>query len=168
MSGLLKAAAEIKADRERTVESAKNRMQSRSARLAAQNNLRHEELKQICRSLLSIAQKYVQPHPSSFSDYLDVIQSAKALQNLGVGPEIAENFQAVVCATGNEIVLKSAEYRMLRNKSIAGFATIADLTEKPAAAGTHEFQQGVREGYRRASDIATMFLDDISGGATKC
>jgi hypothetical protein len=47
---------------------------------------------------------------------------------------------------------------------MASLAVIADLTERPAATGSSEYQRGMREGYRRASDIAVMFLEDISGG----
>jgi hypothetical protein len=61
-------------------------------------------------------------------------------------------------------VFNSFDYRYLRNKAIAGFATIADLPAKPSAVGTLDYQSGVREGYRRASEVAIMFLDDIQNG----
>ena len=63
-------------------------------------------------------------------------------------------------------MLNSFEYRYLRNKAIAGFATIADLTAKPSAVGTLDYQSGVREGYRRASEVAIIFLADIQNGVS--
>jgi hypothetical protein len=84
------------------------------------------------------------------------------LQEIGLKPQIAAKLDAAVAGVGVDIIHNSFEYRQLRNKIKACLAIIADLTERPAAAGTKEFQRGVREGYRRASDIAVLFLDDIN------
>jgi hypothetical protein len=67
-------------------------------------------------------------------------------------------------ATAKELVFNSFEYRYLRNKMLASLSIIADLTERNTGNGSHEYQRGMREGYRRASDIAIMFLEDISSG----
>lgn len=157
----------LKADRKQTVEFAKRRAKQRNEKLQKRSST-VEELKQICKSLAVIAQRYVPANPAAFSDFIEVVQCIKLLKTMGINPTVVEKNQAIVAATGNEIIIKSADYRYLRNKCIAGFATIADLTEKPAAVGSQAFQSGVREGYRRASDIATMFLEDIQGGETKC
>lgn len=161
----------LRDDRKNTMEFAQKRAKYRRKKLHEHSEAKSDDLKNICLSLLRLAQKYVHPTAHTYADFVEIVQCVKMLQKLGVEPAVAEKFKAVVGATGNEIVTNSADYRYLRNCCIAGFATIADLTEKPAAVGSQEFQRGVREGYRRASDIAVMFLDDIQNvhaGETKC
>jgi hypothetical protein len=41
------------------------------------------------------------------------------------------------------------------------------MPEKNTPPGHPEYQKGVREGYRRASDIAILFLEDLQIGAKK-
>lgn len=122
------------------------------------------ELQQICQTLLAVAQKYVPHSPAAFADANNVVRCAKALQNLNLQPILQSQFKAHVESAKADSVRNSFEYRYLRNKAIAGFATIADLTAKPSALGTMEYQNGVREGYLRASEVAIMFLDDIQNG----
>lgn len=122
------------------------------------------ELRNACRNLLRIAQRYVPTNPSAFSDAAEVVKCAKVLHGLDLQPELEARFTAAVQAEPDKSALNSFEYRYLRNKAIAGFATIADLTFKPAAVGSVEYQNGVREGYRRASEIAIMFLEDVQQG----
>ncbi len=124
----------------------------------------NDELKQICFTLLRIAQHYVPAGPAAFLDAAELVRCLRILQAMGFNPQISERFSAPVDTTTNEVVTNSFDYRQLRNKAIAGFATIADLTAKSPAVGVAEFQRGVREGYRRASDIAVMFLEDIQKG----
>lgn len=123
-----------------------------------------EALKDICCSLIRIAQEYVPTTPSAFNAFSEIVRCTKMLQQMGVNPEVAAKFNAVVGATGSEIIRHSAEYRYLRNTAIAGFATIVDLAERPEITGLPDFQNGVRSGYRRASNIAMRFLADIEGG----
>lgn len=124
------------------------------------------ELKQICCALLAVAQKYVPLTPPAFVDSAEVVRCAKALENMALRPKLQPHYKAHVAGLKADIALNSFEYRYLRNKAIAGFATIADLTSKPSAVGTQDYQSGVREGYRRASEIAIMFLDDIQSGVS--
>lgn len=162
---------QLQADRESTLEFAQKRAKYRRKKLQERAAASADDLKHVCLALLRIAQKYVQPTAHAYSDFVEVAHCVKMLQKMNITPQVTEKFSAIVGTTGNEIVTHSADYRYLRNCCIAGFATIADLTEKPAAVGSHEFQRGVREGYRRASDIAAMFLDDIQSvkaGETKC
>jgi hypothetical protein len=119
------------------------------------------ELQHICQALLAVAQKYVPHSPAAFTDATSVVRCAKALENMNLQPILEPHFKAHVVSAKSDSVRNSFEYRYLRNKAIAGFATIADLTAKPSAVGTLEYQNGVREGYLRASEIAIMFLDDI-------
>lgn len=159
---------QIQADRVNTITFAKKRARYRKDTLQKHAAYKSEELQQICRSLLRLTQRYVPSSPNTFSDYLEVVQCTKVLQKIGVSVDVATRFAAVIEGTGNEIITNSSDYRYLKNKCIAGFATIADLTEKPAAVGSPEFQRGVREGYRRASDIAVLFLEDIQSGEKTC
>jgi hypothetical protein len=87
------------------------------------------------------------------------------MEGLALTPALEAKFAARVTSTTDVGVLNSFEYRYLRSKSIAGFATIADLTCKPVAVGSLEYQNGIREGYRRASEIAILFLDDVQSGS---
>jgi hypothetical protein len=151
------------ADRKNTKNFAKKRAKYRCDKLNQQSARHNDDLQQVCRALLRLAQRYLPANPSAISDAVELVHCIKMLQKMGIVPDVADKFKAALSSTGCEIVLSTTEYRGLRNKCIAGFATIADLTEKPAAVGTPEFQRGVREGYRRASDIAVMFLEDIQG-----
>lgn len=121
-------------------------------------------LRNICFMLQRLAQKYVPNTPKTFSDYSELVQCVKLLQDMGLKPNVHHSLAAAVDATQTGIVVNSFEYRHLRNKTIACLATIADLTEKPTATGSADYQRGMREGYRRASDIASSFLIDFGAG----
>jgi len=97
----------------------------------------------------------------NFCDFNELVRITKALKSKGLALELAVNIQAPAAATGNSAVLSSPEYKNIRNKSIAALATIADLPTKSTLGGSMEFQRGVREGYKRAGDIAALFLEDI-------
>lgn len=157
--------AQLQADRKNVVKFARDGATRRHKKLSTAAAEKPAELQQICLSLIKIAQQYVPSTAHAFSDFVEVVRCTKMLQKMGVAPAVLEKFKATIDSVGNELVLNSADYKDLRNKYVAGFATIADLTEKPAAGGSPEFQRGVREGYRRASDIAVMFLEDIENGA---
>ena len=98
--------------------------------------------------------------PVAFADAAEIVRCASTLKLMGLSVNVNDCFAAAV-AVDTDTLMRPNDYRQLRNKSIAGFATIADLTDKPAAVGSQDFQRGVREGYRRASDIAISFLEDI-------
>ena len=121
-------------------------------------------LRSICYMVHDLAQKYVPNAPNSFNDYSLLAHCTKLLTAMGFRPDINHELDSAVAGLGVEVVHNSFEYRHLRNKIMASLAVIADLTERPAATGSAEYQRGMREGYRRASDIAVMFLEDISGG----
>jgi hypothetical protein len=119
-------------------------------------------LKTMCTTLFDIAQRHVANKTTAFSDVAQLLECAKLLQQLGVSVTIVNKLTAAAGAVDAADLLAGLPgYRNLKNKAIAGLSTIADLTEKPAAPGSFEFQSGVREGYRRASDIAASFLEDI-------
>lgn len=123
------------------------------------------ELTGICRTLYNLAQTYVPNTPKAFHDFSDFLHASRKLRSLGVKLDLNPRVKAAVEASDNSAVTSSFEYRLLRNQFIAALATIADLTSKPAPAGVlpaeNGYQRGVREGYRRASEIAILFLADI-------
>lgn len=123
------------------------------------------ELQKICGTLHMLAQKYVPNNPQSFSDFTALKHATASLSRLGVCVEIAAHLCAPIKSLDRSVVFNSAEYRILRNKYIAALATIADLPDKNSPPGSEDFQRGVREGYRRASEVAIAFLEDIQIGA---
>jgi len=125
------------------------------------------ELTSVCRTLHNLTQKYVPNTPKAFHDFSAFLSASRKMASLGLTLNLDAHVKAPVDATDSSTVTSSFEYRILRNKFIAALATIADLTTKPAPHGEpHEngYQRGVREGYRRASDIAILFLEDIQKG----
>lgn len=125
------------------------------------------ELTGLCRTLHRLTQKYVPNTPKAFHDFAAFLQASRKLRSLGVPLELDAHVKAPIETTDSAAITSSFEYRILRNKFIAALATIADLTTKPAPHGEpneNGYQRGVREGYRRASDIAVLFLEDIQNG----
>lgn len=118
--------------------------------------------RRVCYLLHELAQKYVPNNAATFNDYNKLLHCTKLLQSLGFKPPLDSNFDAAVSEMSLEIIRNSFDYRHLRNKMMASLAIIADLPERPAGTGSSDFQRGMREGYRRASDIAVMFLADLS------
>lgn len=132
--------------------------------VSADNLTANRALRSICFMLHALAQKYVPNAATTFDDHANLLHCTKLLQELGLKPFISPQLDAEVSGVSIEVVRSSFEYRQLRNKMIAGLSVIADLTERPASPGTAEYQSGLREGYRRASEIAALFLEDIDGG----
>ena len=130
--------------------------------LSPKNRTAVAVLRNVCYALLRIVQKHVTRASRSQSDYADVLQLVRILQELGFKPPQNEEFAAEGRAISAAAVLNSRDYRYLRNRAIACLSTIADLTEKPPSSGTPDYQRGMREGYRRASEIAAKFLADFT------
>lgn len=120
------------------------------------------ELTVLCQALLYVAQKYTPTGPDTYTDAATVIQCGKQLQQMGCSLEMVPQFNAPTHDTHkSDMILTSVEYRYLRNKSIAGFATIADLGLKTPSLGSADYVAGLRAGYKRASDLAISFLEDV-------
>lgn len=120
------------------------------------------ELHSLCRTLLQIAQKYTPDTPQAYVDAATVIQCGRQLAHNGiVAGDIAHFVAPTAAGNKKDLIVSSPEYRYLRNKSIAGFATIADLGAKMPITGSEDFILGLRTGYKRASDLAIAFLDDV-------
>lgn len=132
--------------------------------LAPENRTAVVAMRAVCYLLLQLTQKYVTKSPRAYRDYEQMLHCTRILRELGFNPPSAAETAADTGARNTDAVLNSQDYRYLRNRAIACLATIADLTEKPTAGGTADFQRGMREGYRRASDIAATFLIDFGAG----
>lgn len=130
--------------------------------VSAENKTVNSALRNVAYLLLELAQKYVPNTPATFTDHTSMTHCIKLLQDMGFKPEIVARLDRAVAGISVDLIRNSFEYRQLRNKIKACLAVIADLTDRPAAPGTYDYQKGIREGYRRASDIAVLFLDDIN------
>lgn len=119
------------------------------------------ELKQLCGVLHRLSQKYVPQTLHTLHDFNTLLQATKSLKRLGLVQAVIPEMHAAATTTDNAVILSSIEYRTLYNKTVAALATIADLGAKNSPPGTPDFQRGVQEGYRRASDVAVLFLEDI-------
>jgi hypothetical protein len=150
--------------RDKVVFTAKKEAQKLERRLLVSDDHRtvNAAFRRICYMLHVLAQKYVPDSAATFADYKSLLYCTKLLQSMGFKPPLNHEFGAAAEDVSIEIVRNSFEYRHLRNKIMASLSIIADLTEKPAGMGSPDYQRGMREGYRRASDVAIMFLDDIS------
>ena len=150
--------------RDNFIFAAKGLAAGKKSNLTTTHRTASAELTGLCIALHTLAQKYVPNTPQAFSDFDALLQVTHALRQLGLTPDIAPKIKAAAVSTDNAAVLSSQDYRNLRNKAIAALATIADFTGKNTPPGNVDYQNGVREGSRRASDVAILFLEDIQNG----
>ena len=118
-----------------------------------------QQLQDVCRLLNDLSRKYVPP--TEFSDYTTLTRCTKILADVGVVAAPPVELQARISDSSDALVLHAPQYRLLKNRAIAGLATIADLAGKAPAKGSAEYQQGMRDAYEHASEIAVLFLEDI-------
>lgn len=118
-----------------------------------------EDLREMCALLHQIAQKYV-PR-TSFRDRETLVQCTKLLQDQNVKIEVADDLKARVADFNPVVVTHAPQYRLMRNRALAALATVADLAAKAPSKGSHDYQQGMRNAFQIASDIAIFFLEDI-------
>ncbi len=159
--------AQQKKDRERFVRMTRNTAQHRENKQPRKKASAADTTAKLCLILHELAQKYVPRTPQAFGDFNALLQVTRTLQKMGFNPQLTAELCAISAATETAVVLNSPEYRKLHNRFVAALATIADMTEKNTPPGSTEYQRGVREGYRRASDIAILFLEDLQIGAKK-
>lgn len=116
-------------------------------------------LRAVCVLLQSLAQKYVPD--AAFEDRASLIQCLNVMQELGIDfsvkAKLAQMFEE------KDIDRCSLSYRLLKNRAIAALSTIADLDKKCLDRRGGEYKNGMRDAYRRASDVAVMFLEEIQG-----
>jgi len=151
-----------KADREKFVRITRETAARREVK--RQQQTAGEALAHLCLTLHQLAQKYVPRSAQTFCDFDALTRATRALQKMGLKPVVAAEIAAPAATVEAALVLNSPEYRRLQNRFVAVLATIADMPEKNTPPGHPEYQKGVREGYRRASDIAILFLEDIQKG----
>lgn len=122
------------------------------------------ELKRACRLLHGLAQLYVPNSPKHFESFELLMRITAVLKKLGLTPGAVSGGLDAQLTDASNVVTASAEYRILRNKYLAALATLADLAGRGVPPGSEDYQNGVREGYRRASEIAILFLEDAQTG----
>jgi hypothetical protein len=153
-------------DRERFVKVAREVAARRNNKKRRLGDAFSSELISVCLILHEIAQKYVPRTPQAFRDFDALTRATSALRRLQLAPNVSADLCAHTNTADKSMIINSPEYRCLRNKFIAALSTIADMTDKNNPPGSPEYQSGVREGYRRASDIAILFLNDVQTGTT--
>lgn len=156
-----------KVDREHFVRMTRGIAKRREKGGQKKTTLAAAEVTNLCLVLHELAQKYVPRTAQAFRDFDTLAQATKALQKLGLNPALVSDICAPTSSVESAVIINSPEYRRLRNRFIAALATIADMTEKNTPPGHPEYQRGVREGYRRASDIAILFLEDVQTGTKR-
>lgn len=120
------------------------------------------DYKDLCLLLYGIAQKHVSR--SDFEDFTALVRCTKLLSDLGLAIRPSAELAAPVASQDCTLVMRDPKYRLLRNRAIACLATVADLSVKAPAKGSLEYQQGMRDAFQQASEIAVMFLEDIQNG----
>lgn len=123
------------------------------------------DLREVCVLLHTIARKSVSAN--NFRDFNLIARCTKLLQALGILVETPAEMRAVAADQEAALVLSAPEYRLLRSRAIAGLATVADLADRLPAKGSVDYQRGMRDAYRHASDIAALFLDDLEQFQTR-
>lgn len=122
--------------------------------LAAQS-----ELQELCLLLHQLAQKYVTR--SNFQDFDLLVQCTHLLQEKQITPPITADLVSPVANYNPAVVTSAPQYRLMRNRAMAALATIADLSHKAPSKGSPDYQQGMRDGFETASNIAVFFLEDL-------
>lgn len=123
------------------------------------SNWQLDSLKDLCAELHKIAAKHVPK--TAFQDFNYLVQSARILQDMRAQLDIPEKLQPHLAEYDPSVVTHTPQYRLLRNRSLAALATIADLSTKAPAKGAPEYQKGMRDGFEYASDVAIFFLEDL-------
>lgn len=116
----------------------------------------------LCVLLHRLAQKHVSR--SDFEDFTALVRCTKLLIDFGLPITPSSSLAAPVANQDTALVLQDPKYRLLRNRAIACLATVADLNSKAPAKGSAEYQQGMRDAFQQASDVAVLFLEDIQNG----
>ncbi len=120
------------------------------------------DFRDMCILLHGIAQKHVSR--SDFEDCTALVRCTKLLTDFGLELNPDASIAAPMAEHDVTLVVRDPKYRLLRNRAIACLATIADLSFKAPAKGSLEYQQGMRDAFQQASEIAVMFLEDIQAG----
>lgn len=122
----------------------------------------HEQLKEAALALHALGRKFIPV--TEFRDYATFTRCAKILQETGAIKEVPLELNATIADHESALITHAPQYRRLRNRAIAGLATVADLGAKAPGKGSADYQKGVRDAYRHASDVAALFLEDIQEG----
>lgn len=122
----------------------------------------HEQLKDVALILHELGRKFVPA--TEFRDYTTFTRCAKTLHEVGVIKDVPLELNATIADHEAALITHAPQYRLLKNRAIAGLATVADLGTKAPGKGSGDYQKGMRDAYRHASDVAALFLEDIQKG----
>lgn len=127
--------------------------------VVADGRVAAQQLQDVCVLLHDLGRKHIPP--TEFSDYTTFARCNKILCEIGAIKEPPVELNATITDHDAALVTHAPQYRLLRNRAIAGLATVADLGTKAPAKGSPDYQQGMRDAYQQASDIAVWFLEDL-------
>lgn len=152
-----------RADREKLVFLSKKQARALEKKLLVSDKHRsiNSALRHVCFVLHEIAQRCMLKIGVAQQDFSTFIYCGHILREIGLRPKVNPAFDRSAEDLRLDVIHSSFEYRNLRNKLIASLSIIADLPERATGHGSPDYQRGVREGYKRASDIAILFLDDL-------
>jgi hypothetical protein len=117
------------------------------------------DFKALCMLLHDLAQRHVSR--INFRDFTALVRCTKLLIGEGLPIEPAVALVAPLAAQTEVLVTADPKYRLMRNRAIAGLATIADLSSKAPAKGSEDYQRGMRAAFQQASEVAAFFLEDF-------
>lgn len=163
-NSLISAAHEQRVEREQLVFLSKKRARVLEKKLLVSDKHRNvnSALRRVCYVLHELVQRHIMKSSTAQRDHATFVYCGHILKEMGLRPRTNPAFDQSAEDLRLDVIRSSFEYRNLRNKLLASLAIIADLPEKAVGNGSPEYQRGMREGYRRASDIAILFLEDLS------
>lgn len=161
---LISAAKDQRTEREQLVFLSKKRVRALEKKLlvSAKHRNVNAALRRVCYVLHELVQRHIMRSSTAHRDQATFVYCGHILKEMGLRPKTNPAFDQSAEDLRLDVIRSSFEYRNLRNKLLASLAIIADLPERTAGNGSPEYQRGMREGYRRASEIAILFLEDLS------
>lgn len=118
-------------------------------------------LRRVCYTLYDVLSRSMCLGFVPDNEFANVAYCRHVLKTMGLNPKASEKTDKSINDLRVDVIRHSFVYRNMRNKMVASLSIIADLPDRGVSAGSEEFQKGMREGYRRASEVAVMFLNDL-------
>jgi hypothetical protein len=118
-------------------------------------------LRRVCYTLYDVLKQSMRLGFVPEQEFTTLTYCGKILKNMGLQPRVNAETDKSLEDMRLDVIRHSFDYRNIRNKMVASLSIIADLPSRGVSAGTEDFQAGMREGYKRASQVAVMFLDDL-------
>lgn len=118
-------------------------------------------LRHVCYTLYDVLTHSIYLGAVPDSEFTTLAYCGKLLENMGLRPRASDKADKALQDIRLDVIRHSFAYRSIRNKMVASLSIIADLPARGVSSGSEDFQAGMRAGYKRASQVAIMFLDDL-------